>query len=509
MKSKAKMLVIAGIGITLCAVIPARSQETVSRAKQPWVLEPGVRQLRVVEDRDQRYMATKVYELKNIYAGDIVPWVQGAVQRYHPLSTVERCEYKEGGYKQYIVVNTGVDMLPYIDDMVAKLDRPSKIVPAKVKDGSPESSNLEGTGIYKFVYYPKFRANPNMINIGPVTGSEDGSYFYDRTNSLFYWKDSKSDGETSYKWFQALDRPLPQVELKLNVYEINSNDMKELGIDYISWKNGPGANIFATGLDMFNFKSFGDVSNFTNSLDVVSKVSHTFGGFMVAPQIDATFIRLLAQKGKARIATSGSLTVVNDYNFDPGDNNFSHAKYKLLFTPDYQDIQKDKEQNTSVNSTPSNIYFYLRKPTVNFTGGDNGDKAATIEFGYVLNVVDTVEKTNKGTDAQNNQFFRSWLSASCGSEKLVACYEKDHLVMQNDGIPYLCDVPGLKYLVGSSVESKSKTKVFITVSVSSVSHEADLSEWAGKVVTAAELIKKDEENKEAPSVNVNDGKRIE
>ncbi len=449
----------------------------------------AVRQVRLLEDRDQKYMTTKVYDLKSAKAVDITPWILGAVQRYYSYSTVERCKYNKDG-KEYLIVNTGVDMIPFVDDMVAKLDRSGKL--------DKYGSFIDGSGIYRFTYYPRFRFEPALVKLGPTVGSEDGQYFMDTVNSFYYWKDSFSDGKKSYDWYAIFDRPVPQLEVKLNLYEINDNDLKELGIDYVSWKNGPGANLFASGLDFLKFDSFTNISNVTNSLDIASKVSHTWGGFMVAPQIDATFIRLLAQKGKAKIATSSSITVVNDFYADPGNNDFSKAKYKIRFTPSYQDIVKDKDQNTFVKSAGMDFYFYLRKPVINFRGGSEGEKDAvrenganptSMEFGYVLTAVDTVEKTSNGTDAQNSYTFRSWASVSTGGEKLLATFDKDQIVEQYNGMPFLGDIPGFKYLVGAATESKSKTKIYLTVSISAANIEADLTDFAGRLVEASEMMR--------------------
>lgn len=457
--------------------------------------EDGLRQIRVVEDRDQKYMVSKVYELKYAKGADLTPWVLGAVKRYYSLSTVERCSYKKTG-QEFLIVNTGVDMIPFVDDMVAKLDRPSKI--------DSLGSIFDGTGIYKFVYYPKYRFSPVLVGLGPVVGSEDGEYYYDTKNSFYYFKDSYSDGKKSYDWYGIMDRPVPQMEVKLNVYEINEGDLKELGIDYVSWKNGPGAKLFGVGYDYFNFKSFTDISNVTNSVDILSKVSHSWSGFMVAPQIDATFIRLLAQKGKAKIASSASLTVVNDYHADPGNDGFSKAKYKIRFTPNYQDIQKDNDQNTYVKSAGLDIWFYLRNPVINFRGGyegekdavrENGTGAGCLEFGYVTRVLDTVEKTSNGTDVQNVYTFRSWASVMPGEEKLLGTFERDQIIKQYNGMPFLGDIPGLKYLAGSATESKSKSKVFLTISVRHVGHDSGLSDFAGKLVSASELMRKDDDAK--------------
>ncbi len=440
------------------------------------------RQIKVIEDRDQTYMSSKVYELKNIKAADLTPFVQGAVKRYYNQSSVDRLSFPEGG-KEFLAVNMPTAMVPLIDDMVAKLDRPGKL--------DENNSTVEGTGIYRFVYCPKYRASSDMDVIGRTITNGDGEYYFDASTSMFYWKDSSSYGNTSLEWFKAFDRPVPQMQLTLNVYEVTDDDLKELGIDYIAWKNGPGANIFNAGYDFLSSRFLSQNSSWSNALDVSNLASHSWGGFMVAPNIDMTFIKLLAQKGKARIATSGSLTVVNDFtSSDPGIGNYEGAKYKIRFTPSYQNIQKNSDQNTSVDTADADFYFYVRLPVINFN--DKGDKAAALEFGWVLNVMDTVEKISNGSPVQNSSQFYSWITLDAGSEKLLASYTKEQVVRQENGMPFLSDIPILKYIFGSTNESKSVSKVYVTVKAEPVRPETSLSEWAGRIVSAAEMLKSGE-----------------
>ncbi len=437
------------------------------------------REIKIVEDRDQTYMSSKVYDLKNIKAADLTPFVQGAVKRYYNQSSVDRLSFPEGK-KEFLAVNMPTAMVPFIDDMVAKLDRAGKM--------DENNSTVEGTGIYRFVFCPKYRASSEMEVIGHTITNGDGEYFFDASTSMFYWKDSSSYGNTSLDWFKAFDRPVPQVQLTLNVYEVNDNDLMELGIDYVAWKNGPGANIFNAGYDFLNSRFLSQNSNWTNMLDASNLASHSWGGFMVAPNIDMTFIKLLAQKGKAKIATSGTLTVVNDFiSPDPGVGNYDGAKYKIRFTPSYQNIQKNVDQNTRVDTADADYYFYIRVPVINFN--DKGDKTAALEFGWVLNVMDTVEKISNGTPVQNSSQFHSWITLDAGGEKLLTSYTKEQEVKQENGMPILSDIPILKYIFGSTNVSKSVSKVYVTVKAEPIRPETSLSEWAGKVVSAAEMLK--------------------
>lgn len=93
----------------------------------------------------------------------------------------------------------------------------------------------------------------------------------------------------------------------LNVYMVSDNDFRELGIDYVAWKNGPGAELFATGFDFTDFDSLSKIRDFTSILSEGPLSAATgWGGIMVAPNFDATFLRMLAQKGKAYTAGSAA-----------------------------------------------------------------------------------------------------------------------------------------------------------------------------------------------------------
>jgi hypothetical protein len=234
-------------------------------------------------------------------------------------------------------------------------------------------------------------------------------------------------------------------------------------------------------------------------MNIAGGASHSWGGFMVAPQFDATFVRMLAQKGNARIATSGTITVVNDFiGEDPGVNNFDGAKYKIKFTPGYQNIQKDGDQNVSVNISDAVFCFYVRRPVINFNGYENPEKAAAMEFGWVMNITDTIEKLNNGTPVRNTYNFNSWTTLAAASEKIIAVYNKEYKVNQDNGMPFLSDMPVLKYLFGAVNNSEGNSKIFVTVKADPVRPDTLLSEWSGRILTASEFLNK---NKTADEKN--------
>ncbi len=477
MKSSVKQLAALALltGGALAAFAQAPDSTKTSTQKTEEITSTkvvnGVRNIKLNEDRDQKFMVTKIYQLKYINCDDITPWIQGAVQRYRSASNCQALNYTEGK-KQYIVVTTGPDMMPYVDEMVATMDRPCK-------KSDADKSIVDGTGIYKYVYRPKFRGNDEMISTVLADTRVNGFGWYDTASNMFYWKDSKSGGDCVLQWMQAIDRPVPQASVSLNVYEVNDNDFKELGLDWLAWKNGPGASLFGTGYDFAKWSTMADKATDTMS---------SLGGFMFAPQFDTTYLRLLAEKGKARTASSASLTLVSDYVNDPGEGNYAGAKYKLNFQPNFQYIAMDENRNLSVESSPdTNISIYFKKPTICF--GSAGDKANVIRFGWEMTVSQGVEQANAtGANMANNaQRFYSYTTAAAGAEKLLASYVKEAKVTQNTGMPYLADIPVLKYLTGNTSASIQHSRVFVTLKTEPVLPKSNLSDWAGKVIEAAQI----------------------
>jgi hypothetical protein len=374
--------------------------------------------------------------------------------------------------------------------MVAKLDRPVKDPKKNTIDGSI----IAGTGIYRFSYQPQYRATQGMLNVFRTVGfpAAECVYFLDTASNTFYWKNSYSDGIDGLNWMKILDRPIPQLELKLNMYEINMNHLVELGIDFIRLKNGPGADMLNFATDLFKFDS--DEQFMGKMVDLISKGNHSWSGFLIAPDFDGSFIRLLAQKGDAKVATTSTMSVATDYT-DPGLN-WADARYRISFTPEYQNISKNATQEISVANDNANTYrFHLRSPVICFNNKHKKAEAATMTFGWVLSNGSVLERDNNGTETINPSVIRSFATVNPGVEKLIAAFDRQHDVDQENGIPFLSEIPGFKYIFGSSTDSKANYKIFVTVETTSITPKASLSKWAGRVVSQVEMIKKDKKKK--------------
>jgi len=135
------------------------------------------RTIRLLQDDAQLRLATKVYELKYVKATDIRPYVEAAVKRYYSTSKVERVNYSVAK-RNLLIVSTGEKFLPYVDDLIAKIDRP----------GKPDQygSIIEGTGITRIAYAPNYRAAEDIVRVinGAIRSSEGAAYLNKDTNTI-------------------------------------------------------------------------------------------------------------------------------------------------------------------------------------------------------------------------------------------------------------------------------------------------------------------------------------
>ena len=432
------------------------------------------RELHIINDNSRNYQLNKVYELKHVKAASLVPYLKNAILQNGDQATIRPLNYKAGN-KQIIVMTLCPYMVPYMDEMIAKLDRP---VP---DDAKINGDIVGGNGIYDFMYKPKHRSSQVMVRVvkSLIGSGDDGNYVIDGTTNSLLWKDTLNKGNAAFNYFKNLDIPPPQLEVAINAYEITESDLRELGIDWIAWKNGPGATLFSFGADMMNFQ------NNTNTLpgltDFAGTAANAWGGFLFAPQIDSTYIRLLAQKGRSRIWTSGFMTVMN--NLTPrisGDNTFGDAagslyNYNIKFSTNEQFIQKDKNQSTAITSNPVSFSLNLINPVLShpfapvFT-------PCVLSCDYVL-VADTtisVEQNETARPITNSQAFNSNVYIASGTEKLIGSFVKKFYVKQKNGIPWLSELPVLEYIFGAVSESAVNSRLYLTMEVKPYMYNSDL-----------------------------------
>ena len=436
--------------------------------------EENVRTIRLLQDDGQVNIVSKVYELKHLKATDIRPFIQAAVKRYSRNSTVDRVNYP-AAKRQMILVSTGEDFIPYVDELIAGLDKPGK--PGK------SGSIIAGTGITRITYHPNYRAAEDiirLINEGTMKTPEGRAFLNKDTNTI-YWKDDRESALATLAWVKYLDRPVPQVNLRLNYYEIRESKLRDIGLDYLAWKNGPGVDIFSAGFDGGKVFSNEAIWQLGQLADIVQNFSTSwgYGAFFTAPQFDLSFVRLLQQSGNAKLAAHADLTFVNTAVYDdPALNTHLPKIYTATLTPGYQNIRKDDDDRSSViESGDSTLTLSVFNPVICFGAAPNeieprGAIPATeafyaknnggVVFAFKLDSKTVTEKSNRGDELGNASTVSGELTLGFKTEKLLASYVREQDVEQTVGIPFLVRIPVLKYLFGTTTTLKERTYIIVT-----------------------------------------------
>lgn len=430
-----------------------------------WIL-PGkeaTQTLHLVQDDAQDYMVSKAYVLKHIQSNDIWPFVTSIIKRYNMNSSADCLSYGQNN-EQILTVTCPEGMMPYVDDFIAKADRNVKI------HGKVPGEIIRGTGITRCVYQPKYRSGQVLVNMivnAMINAGPYGSvYAYDANSNQIYWKDNISNSEFSAQFLTFLDRSIPQIHLTLTLYEIRESVLRDLGLDYLAWKNGPGLNLFQAAWRAFDLSSVGSAA--------MQGLSGPVGGFFFAPQFDFSFIRILEQNGKAQIVNSAELSVSNS------DSN----SYQISFNPQFQNIIKSENDQSSVGiSAASSLenavqtLMVITSPVVclhnstdevefelvPYEAGQYAGKKGTLCFSYSIQSAGSVERNNYGAELIDISAVNGSVCMELEKEKLLASWDRSMKVTQTIGVPFLSRIPLLKYLFSTETTTEEKSHVYLTV----------------------------------------------
>ena len=418
---------------------------TASMAALPFAAngEEKVQKITFIEDDAQKNMASKIYTLKHTKAADIAPFIRSAVVRYCEESNVSTVEDTERS-RQMIIVSTGEDMISHVDKLIAALDRPAKAV---------KSSNITGDGIAYGGYQPKFRATPEMVDIivkGEVSSGEaDSDVRLDTKRNMFYFKDTPATVEDIKAKLAWLDKPIPQVRLELKVYQVRDSDLKDIGIDYLAWKNGPGLDVFGAAYNALNIQAAEKLVELAGSgAEIIGNSTMGFGGFYTAPAFDLSFIRLLQQNGKATISSSASVIITNSRD----------REFKVSFAPEYQNITKDENHASAVDiGGDSSMTASVFNPVI--TAGANG----CVDFQCEITRNNVVERNNLGAELTETETVTAQTVIDFNKEHLLGSWKRTSEVEQTIGVPFLCELPVLKYIFGTTTTNTEVNRFFVTV----------------------------------------------
>ncbi len=262
-----------------------------------------------VNTNNDPFVYTRVYVLKHADPYEIRPFIMAAVRsrRVDTNDTkVEAIRYMDGtgmlivSAEQYRFepVENGMS----INQIVEMLDKPGL---------------ASETGRKFFLYYPKYWDSATLAalvrRVGMTEADDDvelqGGIDTVRAdvglNALMFHTSPFSQ-KAIERILKEYDAPVTEALVDYKIYEIDSEDDGNLGVDFQAWKNGPGADLFAAGA---RYASGWDFLN-NNVASNLIKSSHT-SAFNFNPKWNSKYLDFLVAKSKAKVITSGRTSIMN------------------------------------------------------------------------------------------------------------------------------------------------------------------------------------------------------
>ncbi len=357
-------------------------------------------------------------------------------------------------------------MVESLGELVASLDRP----------GLNTSSG--DVRIYQQLKHRRcHESDLSFLTVAASYSTQNGTItICDPETNALYYEDAPSAAEAAVTaLINYLDVPTPMVQLNVRIYELDARNDADIGLDYIAWKNGPGANLFALGA----FAEAGNVGN----LDVLP------GGLVPAPTynpalglpgqrlrahgynaasqyaVSSAFFDFLQVKGKARLLNEARLAALSTYpaRLTAGDQ----VLYYHVENDPAGGVRATGEvfgQNDTRTVTPTTL-----RPNL-----------SPVETGIVLEFVPTIGRASLELDTLlewsdysgfddagipqiNRRRFETKLRMAVGEEVVMGGFRRQVRVRARAGVPYLSRIPVLGYLFGREQERNQDTEVVVVL----------------------------------------------
>ena len=338
-----------------------------------------------------------------------------------------------------------------------------------------------------FFYLPKFVPARNLMplienvgmNISDVTEVWQGQDIvaYDPDLNWLIFDVSNYSCANIAKLLAKYDVPIPQVRLKIKVYEVYQENDDKIGLDFQNWKNNEGADFFSGGGRFRN--------NWSAIYGAGGRVAKEFGSerssfYNFNPKWNTRYIDFLVSRGKAEIVHTGELVVRNN---TPAT--FSRTT-QIFFVDTSQpagDATDLPDTGVGVGELLSAIIGKVVSPNDIAVGKGNAQiVTGQGGFGFTMTVNNAsvnLQETRFNITLSNTSLIgfasngapriskgstiEQEVSLPFGMDSFViGGLRKQEVVTSRTGIPFLMDIPYLEYIFSSVSKSVKHSELIVT-----------------------------------------------
>jgi type II secretory pathway component GspD/PulD (secretin) len=430
--------------------------------------QTGDKQVKILRTNNKaqtnKYVA-KVYEFKTNNPYNVRRFLQRPLAAEEgALFTYVNPDYKSG----MVLMICPEHQLDYFDKLMPTLDMPGQ----GTADGS----------IRDFIKF-KHRSVADSDFISAVTTqmTTDSWLYTDSELNGVYISDAPS-GYNGVQAFLAAEGGVPrdQVDVSVSIYELELNNDQKIGLDYISWKNGPGQDLFSFGVFgeaerahnlgfELNGVDSGNTPLFDSGVGIAGLPGKRFhnsgyyGSYLV--DVPSQYFDYLAVNGKATIVTQSRLSIMD------GDSGSLHTGDKMV----YYEVTSDGESRTVDPKLLETGICLDLSPIVG---------ANTINFDVNFSATSLSGFDGAGLPLTASTSYCSNMRVLDGSEIILAGLTRKVDATSSAKIPLLGDIPILGKLFGGDTNVKQDTMVAVVLKPTVIKNAGSNQTSADKMVIA-------------------------
>ncbi len=355
------------------------------------------------------------------------------------------------------------------DAMVELLDR-------------PEMGASSGCQI--FLYQPKFVPARNLMpmienvgmNITDATELWQGQDLvaYDPDLNWLVFDVTNYSEANIAKMLNDYDVPIPEVRLKISVYEIYRENDDKIGVDFQAWKNNEGVDFFSIG------GRYRDNWSAIYGGGLADTGSERTSYYNFNPKWNSRYLDFLASQGRAKVAYTGELCIRNN----------SPATLDRRTQIFYMDVSQPAPGSTTNPDMGVGPYELLSSivakviPDEDVLPVGKGDQQIVTKFagfGFQMQVSNAAVNLNEtrfsiaisnssligfqsnGTPRiSNNSVVQQDVSLPHGKDSfIIGGLKKEETVKSSGGVPWLKDIPYLGYLFSTESTSTKYSELVV------------------------------------------------
>ncbi len=457
-------------------------------------IKDGTKAVHFIRDNNDPWVVTKAYLLKNadplVARGVLRTIVTGSTLKNSPVE-VNAVKYVDGSgvllisAEEYRFKDAGNGMS--IDALVAMVD----------KKNLPNSS-----GTVDMTYFPKYNKASDLLQMILESGigetAIDSKGGVDTVNEDYFDTDDELnvlimsnpgyDITDALNFLKEVDTPAGEIALRYKLVEIYAENDQKLGMDFQSWKNNDGIDLFSAG---------GKYANNWMGNNLAPNLGHTFTEYYnFNPKWNTKYVDFLTVNGKAKVVSSGTLLVTDgkEAAIEMNDGIFSvvakeiEQKTVAELLPEPQNIRNgyyaNRYQNQLVVTEIENLLrdYFVRTTAVKEDAAPVGNpagaqetvaqegnrfslkisgaihgKAATLNVG--MESASLIGWESNGTPRLAKSAYNTNIQiGKNGKEFIIGGIQKTSVVRSVTGLPLLKDLPVLGWLFSTETDTVKKSQ---------------------------------------------------